>query len=621
MKNRITRVSIVLGALTMLFFNASSWSQNKLSDPYEIFNKYFEAIGGLEKEKAETTKYIEAEISAFGLQGTLETWSKSPILGRQSIDLKVFKQISGDNGESSWVADANGKVQINKDEDFLKRREIRKLTAEYDYLSRNSSTFKLTLEGNEKVGDADCYVVKTANNINSDYTLTYFNIAGFLIEKEISHTPNSESHTLYTDYRPVNGILRSFHQEITELPEKNNTSLRITRYEPNIDIDPTLFEPPQQDARDYRFTDGNSAENVPFEYIMEHLFIPVNVGGKERLWIFDTGAGVSVIDSAFAVSLGLKLEGNIVGQGSGGTKSFSFVKMPPFSVKGIQFDEQTVATLDFQKMLSMTGWEATGILGYDFISRFVIKVDYANRTMSFYDPKSFVYRGDGKILETALKNRHLIVPVTIDGKYEGKWDLDLGAGGCDFTYPYAEKNDFLKRKGVDNVSFGAADPVYGRTVQFDSFELAGYRIEKPLISMPRKSLVGAFGDAELAGNIGNDILQHFVLYIDFGKQQLIIEKGKDFDRIFPRSKGGMQIMYNDKKQPEIIFVADDTPAFKAGFKKGDIITAVNDIGADNLNGLVAMRNLMQADAGTNYKLSILRDGQKKDIRLILAELY
>ena len=56
------------------------------------------------------------------------------------------------------------------------------------------------------------------------------------------------------------------------------------------EIDPALFEPPAEDAKDYEFSGVESFESVPFQYIGEHIYIMVNINGKERLWILDSGA-------------------------------------------------------------------------------------------------------------------------------------------------------------------------------------------------------------------------------------------------------------------------------------------------------------------------------------------
>jgi PDZ domain/Aspartyl protease len=620
-KRNKLKSGILFGLVVFVIMFANTWAEGELTDPYEIFERHLDAIGGFEKVKAEITSYLETEIEVAGLQGTIKAWSMFPIYERQDIDLKIFTQSTGDNGEYKWSTDANGKLQIHKDEDLLIRRELQKLTAEYENLNRNSSTFVLIYNGMEKVGEIDCYVVKTTNNINTDSSLTFFNMSNFLIEKSISYTPDSESHTLYTDYRDVQGLLRSFHQEVLTLPTNQEVSVQITKYESNIEIDHALFEPPGEDVRDFLFTEGNSVEDVPFEYIFGHIFLKVNVGCKEKLWFLDSGAGMSVIDSSFADELDLDTDGDLKAKGAGNTVSFSFVKLPPFSLKGIQFEEQTIGSINLKNLLQKTGLEAVGVLGYDFMSRFVTKIDYANKTISFYDPETFEYSGDGKILDAPVKGSLLSVPATIDGKYTGRFRLDLGAGGNAIHYPFAKENGLLDKEGVGGISLGAGGEMYSKSAQFNSMEIAGFSVDKPVIEIPQDDLAGGFGDTELIGNIGNSFLRHFTIFLDYERQQLIVEKGDNYQREFSKGKSGVQIMYDEDNNFEVIYVAKNTPGSKAGFKKGDIVLAINDIDVDNFNGLTAIRQLWRADVGTEYKFVVLRDGDKKNLKLILENIY
>jgi len=614
---------IALAVLIIAFLlSPGSWAQDSLTDPYKIYAKHFEAIGGLDIVKAESTSYTEADISMAGMTGIIKNWNKTPIYERQEIDLKMFQQNSGDNGLVEWSLDTNGKVLIQKDKNALLRRDINKLLAQYDYLDPNSAIFDLTYAGIEKVGDYDCYVIKMTNTINNDIIVTYFDTTSYLVIKKQEIQPDIESHTLYSDYRDIGGVSKSFHQEITDLQVGNKTSIQITKFDRNIAIDPALFDPPEQDARDFQFNAGNSSENIPFEYYLDHIFMWVNIDGKERLWILDTGAEISCIDSGFAAEIGLTEFGDLTGQGSGSTVSISFVKIPSFSMRGVSFDEQTVGCLDLENAIfKRVGWDCVGILGYDFISRFVIKIDYANKLLSLYDPESFSYEGDGKLLDTPIKGGAPSVPATLDGQYSGFWRLDVGAGGCHLHYPFAEQHKLLAKAGIDKIGFGAGGASANRFLQFKSLEFAGFTINKPLLDFPLKGSSGTVGTMEEMGHLGNSLLRHFTLYFDYNKQQMIVEKGDDFDREFPQDKSGLQVYYDDNNQPAVINVPDNTPAAKAGFKAGDVLLAINDISFENIKGLQALRDFMQAESGTRYKITVKRDEQKLDLNLELRELF
>ena len=136
---------------------------------------------------------------------------------------------------------------------------------------------------------------------------------------------------------------------------------------------------PKKALRTTSLSTGDRTENIPFEFIGSHLYIPVTVRGKERLWILDTGAGMTVLNKAFAEELCLELEGEVKGQGAGGTVKASFTTLPQYSVKGIQFQDQTVAVIDMNELIRRIGLDVVGILGFDFLSRFVILYEKAAR--------------------------------------------------------------------------------------------------------------------------------------------------------------------------------------------------------------------------------------------------
>lgn len=626
-RNRTMRcLTYIFLCLTVgLAANATIQGEKELTDPIEILKRYYDAIGGLDKLKAEKTRYSEGSIvlEGTGLEGTLKIWEEAPKKERQEVDLKIIKQTSGDNGQFRWEIDPNGKLQIRRDEPTLQRRRVRELMEIYDHLNPQSENFTLSFEGVEKVDDIDCYAVQITNSINEDAVYQYINVNTYLLEKSVVKEPDVERRTRFSDYREANGLKRSFRQETEILPVGQKMTIQLNRFEGNIEINASLFEPPGEDVKDYRFTNGKSAENVPFKFLADHIFIPVNIQGQERLWALDSGASMSVIDSVYGAELGLKAEGDMKGVGAGKTLQVSFVNLPPFCIPGIEFEAQKAATAGFLKPYAHRhfGFEVVGILGYDFLSRFVTKIDYASETLSFYDPETFQYNGKGMVLDAPLMGNTFSLPVTVDGKYQGRWSLDLGAGGVSFHYPFAEEHGLLDTKGIDGLGFGAGGASGKRTVEFETIEWAGHTLDNPLIDMPLQQGEGAFRRTEVIGNLGNSLFRHFVLYLDYERQQVIIEQGENFEHLFPRDKSGLQVVLSEEDDVEIVFVAPGTPASDAGFQIGDVMTAVNGIETDYLGGLLAIRELLRNEAGTTYKISVKRDSEEKKLTVKLRDLY
>jgi hypothetical protein len=598
-------------------------AKSNLTDPYEILKLSFDANGGLNRLKAERTQYVEGTLAVAGLKGTVKSWSQQPDRSRTEVDLGVLKMTQGDNGQYQWVIDSNGKLQkITKlDEPTTKRRQLKRLMADYEYANPKSKVFKVTLTGVEKVQEKECYVIKIVNNINSDAITNYINAETFLLEKSETTEGEERKETITGDYRKISGLQVPFWSKETSLNSGQIQEVTLTKYESNPPIDTSLFEPLEQTGKDYHFSSGGSAENIPFRFIGNHIFVFVKVGCKERIWVLDTGAGMSCISEAFAKELGLKLEGDLKGLGAAGTQvSLKLATLPPFELPGVEFDSQAVAVLDMKALNQTIGFDCAGILGFDFLSRFITKVDYANLTLSFYDPETFKYLGDGHEVNMHLKENLFRVDAALDGVYKGSWVFDMGASGTSLDGAYAVRNGFTSRKIVEGLGRGAGSAFKTGSAKCKSFEFAGYTIDNPVVSFSTSSADTAIRSDEI-GALGNTLFRNFVIYCDYAHEKLIVERGDKFNQPFPIDNSGVQFKRGESDASVVIFVSPGTPAAKADFQEGDVVKSINGIAVKYFDGLTAVREMLQQEPGTKFSFIVERNGQEKELKLTLANLY
>jgi len=593
----------------------------EFSDPNEILNQYFQASGGLDQMKAERTSYSEGTISVGGMEGTLKTWIQKPGLSRAEIALGPLEIIQGDNGDHAWMLDQNGKLQVitNPDEATVKRRQVRKLMEEYTFIKQESDVFIVGLEGIEQVDGKDCFVIEIANNINVDSYKYYINTRTFIREKAVFIEDIESRDIFFGDYREIEGLIVPFWTKEVSHQTGQVQETKLDQYASNLDIDPVLFEPPEQSSKDYQFIDADRAENIPFEFIENHLFIPVTVAGKERLWVLDTGAGMTVLNKAFAEELGLEMEGEIKGQGAGGVVDVNLTTMPSYSVKGIRFQDQIAAVIDMDELIRRLGLDVVGILGFDFLSRFVTKVDYANELVSFYEPETFTYTGEGHIADIHLANNVFRTSATLDDEHPGNWMLDLGAGTTLLDGRYALREGYTEKHGVVIMGHGAGNEYQLKKVRCDSMQFAGFTIHDPEISFAYGGSDTAFA-ADRIGILGNSLFRNFVLYCDYAGERLIVEKGGRFDQPWPVDNSGLQIAWNLNHEIEVLHVSQGTPAERGGFMKGDILRSINEIDAVLFEGVIAIRKLLRSDPGTKYEIVVNREGKSKKLQIKLADL-
>ena len=507
---------IISGWLVFLFIFSVPLNAQNLTDAYAILDKYFDAGGGLERIKAEKTFYVEGTLSLGGMQGSIKVWNQLPGKSRAEVDLGILKIVQGDNGEFEWTVDQNGKLQkvTNLDEAAIKRRKVRRLLNEYAYADPNSDIFTVTFDSIQKIDDKDCYAVKVTNNINNDSYTLLINTETFMQEKAVYIEDVNSRDAFYGDYREIEGLLVPFYTKEVGHQTGQPQELTMTLYESNPEIDEAMFEPPGEGKRDYRFLSGTSAENIPFYFIENHLYIPVIINGRERIWILDTGAAVSVITKDFADELGLKPEGDMTGLGAGGTVQVSFTKLPKFQIANIEFDEQVAAVIDMSDLIRLLGPDVVGILGFDFLARFVTKIDYANELVSFYDPESYVYTGPGRELDIHLDQSVFETRAVLDGIHNGIWLFDIGAGSMSLNGAYAVREGYAARPGLIGQGHGAGNAFANKVVKCDSLQLAGYTIYNPRVSFHFGGTDTMF-TADQIGVLGNNIFRNFIVYVDY----------------------------------------------------------------------------------------------------------
>ncbi|MCX6835341.1 MAG: aspartyl protease family protein, partial [candidate division Zixibacteria bacterium] len=581
---------VAVGFMLALALAISATAQ-ELTDPYQILERHFQALGGLERLKAEKATYTEGTLALGPMQGTVKAWSQQPYRNRSEMTLGPLAMTQGDNGQFQWVLDQNGKVQkmTNPEETTARRRQVRQLMAEYAYADPASQVFKVSFEGVDSADGKKCYIVKITNNINLDYyfycidTVTFMQDKAFFIEDVESRA------VIYRDYREIGGLKVPFWTQDTQHQTGQILETKLTQYISNPTIESSQFEPPEEGVKDYEFVDGTCAENIPFKYIGGHLFIPVNTGGKERPWVLDTGASMTVLNRAFAEELGLELEGSMKGREAGGVAEATFTKLPPFRIANIQFQGQTVAVIDMSDLIRLLGVEIVGVLGYDFLARYVTKVDFADELVSFYAPEKFEYTGIGNTIDIHIQNSLFEVPAILDGVHSGTWLFDLGAGGTFLDGCYALREGYANRKGKLGMGHGATKVFQNKSVLCDSLQFAGFTVYKPEIDFSYGGSDTVF-TADQIGVLGNSIFRNFVIYVDYSGERLIVEKGGKFNQPWAEDHSGLQIAWTpDRTGVEVVYVSPDSPADKAGFAKGDLVRSINGINVKQFDGVLAVR--------------------------------
>jgi membrane-associated protease RseP (regulator of RpoE activity) len=370
---------------------------------------------------------------------------------------------------------------------------------------------------------------------------------------------------------------------------------------------------------DLQFASGQSARRIPFELVGNHIYLRGSVNNSEPLWfLLDTGAAGSYFDAQHAKGLGLGVPGES--------------KTVGISFPGVRLRNQTLSIQPLGFWI-YDGHAVDGMLGYDFISRFVIEIDYVNRTINLFDPPNYKHLDSGEViplvmLEDDSGGKVPLVRARIMQRgrepIEGKFIADTGArGAVSFNSPFVEANKLLQftQKTIQAPLGGGAmvreskQPV-GRVPNIK----VGPFTFKDSVAVFFQDKTGVLASPEFDGVIGGEILRRFKVVFDYSRQQMILEPNRHFSEPDEYDMSGVLLIAegNDFKILKVKQLIENSPATDAGLRAGDVISTVNGRPAAKLT-LERVRQMFKKE-GQSYLLSIKRGDEKMQTRIRLRRL-
>jgi hypothetical protein len=276
---------------------------------------------------------------------------------------------------------------------------------------------------------------------------------------------------------------------------------------------------------------------IPFELTDGgHVLVRVSINGSEPLWFgVDSGNEQTLINWRQATALNLKLQAEGQAAGSGESPvDFALVKNVSFNLSGVKFVLGEIGVLPLELSSASTP-PIVGLLGYDFISRFVVEVDYEARVMTLYPPRGYRYRGRGEIIPVRMmdNNPHVRVRVVLPGlaPVTGMFVIDSGGGGTDLEFysPFVRKRKLLD--STQQTTEAAVEGIGGRSGvrigKATNLRIGRLIIQNPVVFFSMAAQGGDAGDIG-AGVIGSNLLRRFkkVIY-DQTRHRMILEERRD----------------------------------------------------------------------------------------------
>lgn len=596
-------------------------------DAKPVLDRFLQALGGRAEVDKVRSFYEKGSLQAFGLKGAAEIWSQRPDRTASVISIGPIIIKDGWDGAVAWRTDPSGKLVFRDGKD-LDDAKSDAWFANDRWLEPDQAGGVVKSLGTEKDSTGSYAVLEVTPPIGRSRKL-YFDAGTGLLARSVSRRDQNTVVNTISDYRRVGGIQHSFRQavHIVELPA-NDATIVVDSVALNPEIPPARFSPPVDGAAPVRWLGAPGIAKLPFDYSARHVWLRASVnGGPPEDFLFDTGASITVLDSAWAAAHGIKTEGRQQGMGAGASGGASFARLDSIAVRGPDGDgvalrDLRIAVLSINSVLAPYFWKSSaGVLGYDFISRFVTEIDFDGKTLVLRESKGYQHQGAGTAVPMTLAGTTPVIEMTLDGKWTGKFRVDVGSGSTlDLHTPFVQKNGLQRLSGrtleVMGGGFGGTFTTTMRRMK--SVRIGALSVPGPLVGLSHAT-VGGFASEDYAGNAGNRLLDRFKVTLDYERRTLWLEPGrryKDPD-VFPRA--GVQLAKMDGEVRAAMVLAG-SPAATAGVKEGDVVLSIDGTPAAEWDPERVSDALDQGAVGSRHTLEVQRGGGNRTLTLTLKEL-
>jgi predicted aspartyl protease len=250
------------------------------------------------------------------------------------------------------------------------------------------------------------------------------------------------------------------------------------------------------------------------------ILLPVTVNGQGPFdFIFDTGAGTSLLSTELAQRLQLKVIGSKNGQSAGGKVSVSLAKVDSFAVGEAKLDDVDVGIVDLGHIGKTVGANIDGDLGYNFLKHFRVAIDYRDCEIRLDDPKRVESFGNFAQTEVPIRlagpaKPLILVDVHANGRGPYQFAIDTG------TSTTAISPEVAAEIGVASSPVGAATTggahVDVTAGHLTSFQVGGAKIDNMAVVVADFfSMLSQAVGTKLDGIVGYNFLRNFRVVIDY----------------------------------------------------------------------------------------------------------
>ncbi|MBS1708933.1 MAG: PDZ domain-containing protein [Armatimonadetes bacterium] len=357
---------------------------------------------------------------------------------------------------------------------------------------------------------------------------------------------------------------------------------------------------------------------VPFRIGDHAIILDAEVNGKSISCMFDTGfSGMFVLSDEVNV-----------GKPTGETTIKDFVgvaKMKTIAIQSLKLaghamektDKEIIQEPGGSDYSFSYGTHVDGIMGLAVVSSYVVEINFQRKVMLLHPRSTDITQRtpDNKTTFMAkmlpIGNKSIELLVKTDSGESMTLALDTGNGFYATTH-----KDVLERVGIwkegravqfmkqSFVATGAVDSWYCRLKGLKVFGVPVAESVWSIIDLPSSS---ASGD----GTVGFGFLKNFNITVDMERRRVWLENFSGKVTEEQPAHTGLTAIYDPRaKRVRVARVTPDSPADKAGIKRGDFLIAIGDTNMAS-QSYRAIDALMEGAPGSEVRIQTSRNNSLK----------
>ncbi|WP_367867849.1 aspartyl protease family protein [Pedobacter sp. WC2423] len=282
---------------------------------------------------------------------------------------------------------------------------------------------------------------------------------------------------------------------------------------------------------------------IPFETRGSHLLVKVQTNQSDSLnFIFDSGATNISIDSLTAERAGVSKENRetVSVGGSGGTQNYKMALHQNLKLGNIAINDVNMVLINFKSLSEAIGVKLDGIIGYEVLNKYITKLDFERKKISFYDQIKSVdttgYTGIPFEFNKDILIPRFPVSVTLaNGEtFTGRVMFDTGnAFTLIVSTPFSKYHNFNSKLGETSMQLGRGlnATTQDQLATINSMSFNGFNFGKMGIRLTINDQAEP-KDGYL-GILGMEVIRRFDVILDYQQKKIYLKPNRAYRDAFP----------------------------------------------------------------------------------------